>query len=64
MFFSFLDNVEREDPITKWGERGSNYHFKWAIFGPPAKRHLNGISLGGDDGPILNVGLNAGSVGF
>ena len=25
------------------GERGSKYHFKWAIIGPPAKRHLNGV---------------------
>ena len=27
------------------GERGSKYHLKWAIIGPPAERHLNGISL-------------------
>ena len=26
------------------GER-IQYHYKWAIIGPPAKRHLNGISL-------------------
>ena len=28
-----------------WGERGSKYHFKWAIISPPAKCHLNGVSL-------------------
>ena len=27
------------------GERQSKYHYNWAIIGPPAKRHLNGISL-------------------
>ena len=30
-----------------WGDRGSKYHYKWAIIGPPAKRHLNGVSLAG-----------------
>ena len=30
----------------RWrGERGSKYHYKRAIINPPAKRHLNGISL-------------------
>ena len=38
---------------------GSKYHYKWAIIGPPAKRHLNGVRLTGDDGPTLNVGLIA-----
>ena len=28
-----------------WGVWGSKYHYKWAIISPPAKRHLNGISL-------------------
>ena len=28
-----------------WGEGGSKYHYKRAIIGPPAKRHLNGVSL-------------------
>ena len=28
-------------------ERGSKYHCKWVIIGPPAKRHLNVISLTG-----------------
>ena len=23
------------------------YHLKWDIIGPPAKRHLNGVSLAG-----------------
>ena len=26
------------------GKDLSKYHYEWAIFGPPAKRHLNGIS--------------------
>ena len=25
----------------------SKYHYKWAIIDPPAKRHLNGVSLAG-----------------
>ena len=25
--------------------RGAKYYDKWAIIGPPAKRHLNGVSL-------------------
>ena len=28
-----------------WGLGGSKYHYKRAIIGPPAKRHLNGVSL-------------------
>ena len=28
-----------------WGDRGSKYRYKWTIIGPPAKRHLNGVSL-------------------
>ena len=28
-------------------ERGSKSHKKWAIIGPPAKRHLNGVLLAG-----------------
>ena len=27
------------------GEGGSKYHYKGAIIDPPAKRHLNGVSL-------------------
>ena len=27
------------------GGEGSKYHYKRAINGPPAKRHLNGVSL-------------------
>ena len=27
-----------------WGVGGSKYHYKRAIIGPPAKRHLNGVS--------------------
>ena len=30
-----------------WGDRGSKYHYKLAIIGPQAKRHLNGVSLAG-----------------
>ena len=30
-----------------WGDRGSKYHYKWAIIGPPAKHHLNGVSMAG-----------------
>ena len=30
-----------------WGDRESKYHYKWAIIGPPVKRHLNGVSLAG-----------------
>ena len=30
-----------------WGKEGTKIHYKWAIKGPPAKRHLNGISLAG-----------------
>ena len=29
------------------GERRSKYHYKRAIISPPAKRHLNGVSLAG-----------------
>ena len=25
--------------LNWWGEAGSKYHYKWAIIGPPAKRH-------------------------
>ena len=32
---------------------------KWAITGPPAKPHLNGVSLAGDNDPNLNAGLVA-----
>ena len=33
-----------------WWKRGSNHHYKRAIIGPPAKHHLNGVSL--IDNPI------------
>ena len=35
VFFSF----------SWWGDRELKYHYKWAIIGPPAKRHRNGVSL-------------------
>ena len=38
---SNFDNVF----LSWWGERGSKYHHKQTIIGPPAKRHLNGVSL-------------------
>ena len=28
-----------------WEDQNSKYHHKRAIIGPPAKRHLNGVSL-------------------
>ena len=31
--------------LSWWGERGSKYHYKWVMIGPPAKCHRNGISL-------------------
>ena len=31
--------------LSWWGEGGSKYHYKWVIISPPAKRHLNGVSL-------------------
>ena len=31
--------------LVWWGEEGSKYHYKRAMIGPPAKRHLNGVSL-------------------
>ena len=42
-----------------WGQRGSKYHCKRAIIGPPAKRHLNGVSLAGRWWPKLNAGMVA-----
>ena len=34
------------EPCTLWwAKRGSKYHYKLAIIDPPAKRHLNGVSL-------------------
>ena len=41
------------------GERGSKYHYKQTIIGPPAKRHLNGVSRRADGGPTLIAGLVA-----
>ena len=29
--------------VDEGRESGSKYHFKWAIIGPPAKHHLNGV---------------------
>ena len=41
-------------------EGGSKYHHKRAIDGPPAKIHLNGVSLACQyDAPKLNAGLVA-----
>ena len=40
---------------------GSKEHYKRAIIGPPAKRHLNGVRWRADDGPTLNAGSVASS---
>ena len=42
-----------------WGERGSWYHHKRANISPPAKHHLNCVSLACNDDPTLNAGLVA-----
>ena len=31
------------------------YTQAWATVSPPAKRHLNGVSLAGDSGPLLHA---------
>ena len=31
--------------LSWWDERGSTYHYKQVIIGPPVKHHLNGVSL-------------------
>ena len=33
--------------FSRWGDRKSKNHYKWAIIGPAAKRHLNGVPLAG-----------------
>ena len=38
-FFSFFFSLMREEE--------SKYHYSWSIIGPPARRHLNGVSLVG-----------------
>ena len=51
-FFFFLVDEGFEDLNTTINE--------WAIIGPPAKPHLNGVSLAGaDDCPTLNAGFVA-----
>ena len=42
---SNFDNVFSFSFFSSWGMGGSKYHYKWAIIGPPAKSHLNGVSL-------------------
>ena len=39
--------------FSSWGDRGSKYHYQWAIIGPPAKLHLNGVSLAGRRWPNI-----------
>ena len=46
-----FDNVFFFFFFSWWGEGGSKCYYKRAIIGPPAKRHLNGISPCADDGP-------------
>ena len=41
------------------GEKGSKYHYKRAIIGSPAKRHLNGVCWHADVGSTFNAGLVA-----
>ena len=40
-------------------ERGSYYHLKWTIIGPPAKGHLNGVSLAGRWWPTVERWLGS-----
>ena len=40
-------------------ERGSYYHLKWTIIGPPAKGHLNGVSLVGRWWPTVERWLGS-----
>ena len=54
--FSFLLFVFFVFFVFLSGFGGSKYHYKRAIIGPPAKRHLNGVSLEGVDGSTLNTG--------
>ena len=42
-----------------WGNIGSKYHYKWAIFCPPAKRHLNGVLLAGRWWPNIECWLGS-----
>ena len=39
-------------------EKSESYQARiqcWAVFGTPAKRHLNGVSLSAEDGPLLVI---------
>ena len=56
-FFLFINSFILD--LASRSPEGSNYNFKRAIIFPPAKRHLNGVSLAGDDGQPLNFGLVA-----
>ena len=38
---------------------GSKYHLNLAIIGPPAKRHLNGVSLAGQCWPNIECWLGS-----
>ena len=52
---SKFDNVVLVDE----GDRGSKYRYKWAIIGPTAKRHLNGVSLAGRWWPDIKFWLGS-----
>ena len=39
--------------LSWWGESRSKYHYKWAFICPPAKHHLNGVSLAGRCWPYI-----------
>ena len=42
------EGVQRwPDFFLVWWGKWSKYNYEWAINGPPAKRHLNGVSLAG-----------------
>ena len=45
--------------VVDEGDRGSKFHTKRAIIGPPAKLRLNGVRWRADDGHTLNSGLVA-----
>ena len=42
-----------------WGGRGSKYHISRPLIGPPAKRHLNGVSLVGRWWPNIECWLGS-----
>ena len=45
--------------LAWWGEERSKYHYKRTIIGPPAKRHLNGVSLACQWWPYIECSLGS-----